>query len=109
METLVKRQQSALKLVERIIELDPDQTTLSYALKMQERLKLPMSVVLDKLNEIWPDTNISEKVKRLGVTQGAYYAWTMGWYRPGAKMAKKLAKLTGFEAADIQGRLPRRR
>ena len=106
MEEHIERQKQALKLVERLIELDSDETTTAYARKMRERLQLPMPTVLDKL---WPDASISEKVRRLGITRQAFYGWKDGAYRPGPKMAKRLAALTGFEAKDIMGRYPPRR
>jgi transcriptional regulator with XRE-family HTH domain len=103
MENLVERQKEALKLIERLIELEPDTSTLQYAHKMRERLKLPMSVVLDK---VYPDLPVAEKAKRLGVTRQAYYGWLNGMARPSVKISKKLATLTGYSAADIRGQLP---
>lgn len=105
----IERQKQALKLVERLIELDTDDSTTAYALKMRERLKLPMSVVLEKLEQIWPDDNVRQRVKRLGITRQAYYGWLNGIYRPDAKLSKKLAALTGFDAEDIRGKIPKRR
>jgi transcriptional regulator with XRE-family HTH domain len=99
---MIERQRQALGLVEQIIELRPDDGILAYALKMRERLKLPMSVVLAKL---WPDLSVIDRCRRLGVTKQTYFGWLNGMYRPGAKMAKRLAKETGFDAGDIRGRL----
>lgn len=109
MEDLIERQTKARKLVDRLVELNPDQGTTAYALKMREHLKLPMSVVLQKLNEIWPEESVTDIVKRLGITRQAYYGWMNGIYRPDAKLSKKLASLTGFGEDDIRGRLPPRR
>lgn len=102
MENLVERQKEALKLVERLIALGPDMGTVQYARKMRERLKLPMSVVLERL---YPELSVVEKAEKLGVTRQAYYGWINGISRPNMKLAKKMATLTGYEAADIRGKL----
>ena len=99
---MIERQREALGLVERIIELRPDGGILAYALKMRERLKLPMSVVLGRL---WPDLSVIARCRRLGITKQTYFGWLNGMYRPGAKMAKRLAKETGFSADDIRGKV----
>lgn len=102
---LIERQKQALKLVDEIIALEPDDGTLDRALVMREKLKLPMSVVLDKLG-LTP----REVVAKLGVHRNVYHHWLNGHYRPDEKLAKKLAKLTGFDWEDIRGqRLLRRR
>ena len=102
METLVERQKEALKLVERLIALEPDLSTVQYARKMRERLRLPMPVVLENL---YPDLSIVDRAARLGVTRQAYYGWLNGLSRPNTRMAKKLASLTGFDWHDIRGKL----
>ena len=102
MENLVERQKEALKLVERLIVLSPDVGTLQYARKMREKLKLPMSVVLENL---YPEMSVIEKAEKLGVTRQAYYGWLNGLSRPNAKLSKKMAALTGYDAADIRGKL----
>jgi DNA-binding XRE family transcriptional regulator len=102
---LIERQRQALKLVDAIIALAPDDGTLDRAMVMREKLKLPMSVVLDKLG-LTP----TEMTQKLGVHRNVYHHWMNGHYRPDERMAKKLAKLTGFEWEDIRGqRLLRRR
>ena len=106
MDATVEKQKAALKLVERIVELDADDGTTAYALKMREHLKLPMSIVLEKL---WPTIPVVEKCRRLGITRQAYYGWINGLYRPDTKLSKTLAKLTGFDEDEIRGRLPARR
>jgi hypothetical protein len=103
---ILERQKLALKLVEKIVELDPDTTTTAYARKMAERLRLPMSVVLEKL---WPGETVTYKVKRLGITRQAYYGWLAGLYRPDDKLAKELGKHTGYDAEEIRGKLPPQR
>lgn len=105
MTSQIERQKLALELIERIVELEPDQGTTAHALKMRDRLKLPMAVVLEKL---WPDLTVMDKVRRLNITRQAYYGWINGLYRPDAKLAKKLAMETGFDADDIRGKLPAR-
>ena len=103
MENLVERQKEALKLIEQVIKLEPDMGTMQYALKMRERLRLPMSVVLAKL---YPELTVNEKSEKLGVTRQAYYSWLNGISRPSTRLSKKLAALTGYDAADIRGKLP---
>jgi transcriptional regulator with XRE-family HTH domain len=102
MENLTERQKQALRLIEKIVELDPDEGTRAYALKMREHLRLPMSIVLEKL---WPELTVMEKVKRLGINRSAYYKWLSGRSRPATKLARKLAALTGFDADEIRGRV----
>ena len=98
-----ERKRRALSLVKRLVRLSPDESTTAYALKMRGRLQLPMSVVLEKL---WPDETVLEKSRRLGITRASYYSWKNGVFRPGDKMARRLAKLTGFTIEEIQGRIP---
>jgi DNA-binding XRE family transcriptional regulator len=106
MENLAERKKEALRLVERLIELDPDTGTMHYALKMRERLKLPMSVVLDKYEKEYPELTVIERAEKLGVTRQAYYSWINGIARPNTRAAKKLAGMTGYTAEDIRGKLP---
>ena len=96
-----ERQQQVLALVEQIIALAPDDRTLAYAMKMRDRLKLPMALVLEKL---WPDLIVMDKVRKLGITKQSYYGWLNELYRPDEKMAKRLAKETGFSVEEIRGR-----
>lgn len=100
--SLAERQKQALKLVEQLIKLDADPGTMAYARKMRQRLKLPMSVVMDKL---WPDISIVEKMQRLGVTRQAYYLWINGLARPNTKLSRVIARHTGFDAEDIRGKV----
>jgi phage terminase large subunit-like protein len=98
---LIARQGDALKLVQKIIDLEPDAGTMGYALKMRERLRMPMSVVLDNL---WPDLPVTEKVQRLGITRQCYYGWLNGLFRPDKKMSKVLSRHTGIDADEIRGK-----
>jgi hypothetical protein len=100
MDDLIERQRQALELVESIIDLGPDLGTLAYARKMRERLILPMSVVMEAL---MPGASIADKVRRLGISQPTYYGWVLGKFRPNPAMAKKLAKLTGYNENEIRG------
>jgi transcriptional regulator with XRE-family HTH domain len=104
MENLAERQKEALKLVEAILKVEPDHGTMAYARKMRERLKLPMSVVLEKL---WPDLSILEKVEKLGVTRQAYYLWINGLARPSDRLSKRIAAQTGYDWKDIRGKVER--
>jgi len=96
----VRRQQRALELIDELVTLDADPGTTAYALKLRERLKLPMTLVLDRL---WPAESISEKVRRLGVTRQTYYGWLNGLFRPEGELAKRIAKLTGFDEDEVRG------
>lgn len=109
MEELIERQKAALKFVESIIDLGPDQGTLAYALKMRERLRTPMSVVLAALDKKWPNMSTSDRAAKLGVSRQTYYGWQQGLFRPDMKLAKKLAALTEYDADEIRGKLPPRR
>ena len=102
LDGLKDRQKQALKLVEALIDLEPDRGTMAYARKMQRRLKLPMSVVLEKL---YPKLTIQEKVEKLGITRQAYYLWLYGLARPSPKMSRKIAGLTRYDAEAIRGKL----
>ena len=99
--TQIERQKMALRLVEQIVELEPDLGTTAHAMKMRERLKLPMSVVLEK---VWPELSVFERVNKLGISKQAWYGWLNGLYRPNGKLSKRLANLTGFDADEIQGK-----
>lgn len=99
---MIERQRKALALVEQLIALEPDNGTMAYAVKMRERLRLPMSVVLEKL---WPEESIIGKCRRLGISKQTYFGWLNGVYRPDDKRARKLAKETGFSAEDIRGKI----
>jgi hypothetical protein len=101
MTSQIERQRLALELIDRIVKLEPDHGTTAHAMKMRERLRLPMSVVLEKL---WPELSVMDKVRRLNITRQAYYGWLNGLYRPDAKLAKELAKHTGYAWEDIRGR-----
>ena len=96
----------ALALAEQIIALNPDEGTMNYALKMREHLKLPMAAVLEKL---WPHETVTKKMELLGINRQNYYGWMSGRFRPGPKLARRLANLTGYSAEEIRGRLPAQR
>jgi transcriptional regulator with XRE-family HTH domain len=93
------RQDQALRLVERLIEISPDAATRKRLTKMRGRMRLPMTEVLAELG----DFSVIEKAQRLGVSRQAVYGWLDGTSRPGPRMARKLARLTGFDADEIRG------
>lgn len=95
-----RRESQALKLIERLIELSPDAGLTAYAIKMRDRLALPMAHVLDKV----PGETVVDRAKSLGITRQAYYAWLRGVSRPSRKQARRLEKITGFNADEIRGR-----
>lgn len=100
---MIARQQETAKLIEAAVKLNADAGTMSYLLKIQKHLKLPMSVVLKKVH---PELSVLDKCKRLGVARSTYYSWLNGTRRPDSKLARKLAKLTGYDVNDIRGRMP---
>lgn len=99
-----QRQAKALALVERIIALNPDESTVAYAKKMRKRLELPMARVLEQL---WPELQMTDKCEKLGITRQAYRGWVMGMYRPSRRQAFRLAKETGYDVYDILGKARR--
>jgi DNA-binding XRE family transcriptional regulator len=102
-----ERARQCLRLIERVIDLAPDEGTLHHAHKMAAKLRLPMSVVLDKLQALHPDLTIIEQAEMLGVTRQAIYQWRIGMTRPEGETADLLSRLTGFDADDIAARLTR--
>jgi DNA-binding XRE family transcriptional regulator len=102
MNDTTDRQQQTIKLIDRIIELAPDKSTVSSALKIRRRLKLlPMTVVMANF---MPEASIAEKIRALEIARTTYYGWIQGRFRPNHKLAKKLAKFTGMDADEIRGR-----
>lgn len=97
------QRERALKLAERLLELTPDseEGLIRRAMQIRDRLKTPMSMVLEK---VMPGEPVVAKCAAIGVTRQAYYAWWKGEYRPNLKQAKRLAQLSGFKAEDIRGR-----
>jgi hypothetical protein len=93
------RYEKALKLVERLIEIAPDPGFRIRAERLQHHLKLPMTDIIAKV----PGDSIIQKAKTLGVTRQALYGWLDGLCRPSPKQARKIAKLTGLDAADVRG------
>lgn len=91
----------ALKLVARLAKLGAyDEGVLARTREIGQRIKLPMTEVLDRVE----GATIAQKCARIGVTRQSFYLWTRGMSRPGAKQAKRLAHLTGYDADEIQGR-----
>lgn len=91
-----------LKLVERIIQSGGDKGVTRRAKEMKARLNLPMRQVLAKV----PGRSNASKARFLNVSRMSYYDWLNGVNRPGKKMAAKLAKVTGYDAAAIRGLVP---
>lgn len=107
MEKSVSQNEQALQHIESLIALlEPNEQAMTYALKIRERLRVPISEVLDKL---WPELGPVEKARKLGVARQTYYGWEQGWFRPIGKFAKKISAATGYSVNEISGRLPPRR
>lgn len=88
------------KLLERIIEISPDAAVTARAIKMRDRLALPMQEVIDKI----PGASVVDKAKRVGVSRQTIYYWIYGATRPNAKQARRIARITGYDVALIRGR-----
>jgi transcriptional regulator with XRE-family HTH domain len=94
------KREDPLKLVERLIELVPDDEDLAKrARHLGALIRWPMRSVLDKV----PGSTVKERAGKLGISRQAYYGWINGTYRPNAKQAKRLEQLTGIAASDIRG------
>jgi hypothetical protein len=95
----VDRHEKALKLVERLIEIAPDAGMKRRAMKLAAKLALPIDEILAKV----PGNSVIAKAKAIGVTRQAIYSWRDGVCRPNRKQAKRIERLTGFDADDVRG------
>lgn len=100
MRSAAERTDEARRLIERLMKISPDIGLTHRAQKMLNRVKLPMSVVVDKI----PGDTIIAKAAKVGVSRQTIYFWLNGMTRPGKKRAKLLAGMTGFDAGEIEGR-----
>lgn len=94
----------ALKIIEQLIKIAPNQSVARFATRMRNRLAkrrnaIPMSEVIEKI----PGATIMAKARSLGVTRQAFYYWLNGDTRPDEKQAKAIHKLTGLSVAQIRG------
>ena len=94
------KRERALKLVERLLKLNPDHSLAKRAYQLRDRLKFPMSEVLKKV----PGETVVQKAAHCGVSRQAYYNWLSGRSRPNDAQSLMLEKLTGIDAAMIAGR-----
>lgn len=97
---LIVRQDEARKLIERLVKISPDPGTVLRARRLLTRIKLPMSVVVDRI----PGDSIIQKAAKLSVSRQTLYYWLDGITRPNRKQAKLIAALTGFGVDEIRGR-----
>ena len=88
------------RLVKRLAKISPDAVVQARAQKILNRLALPMEDVVDAI----PEDTIVGKAARIGVTRQTIYDWLRGVSRPKKEMARKLARLTGYDAVEIRGR-----
>ena len=95
-----KPDREVARLVARLVKISPDEGTRLRAKQIQDRLALPMSVVLGKV----PGLTIAAKCAAIGVSRQAYYYWLRGMSRPNVTQSARIAKLTGLNADDIRGR-----
>lgn len=99
-ERALKHQAQALKLIDRLIKSSRDPGLARYARKMRSKvLLLPMSEVLKRV----PGNSLASKARFLGVSKETCHGWNKGAWRPNEKQARKLAKVTGINLAQIRG------
>jgi hypothetical protein len=93
------RHERALKLVDRLIKISPNEGLTRTARRLRAQLtRLPMREVLDKV----PGQSISSKCRYLGITRQSYYAWLAEDHRPNKEQAKALEEITGYDAELIR-------
>ena len=95
-----KRKATVKQLIAQLVKISPDEGTRLRAKQIQDRLALPMSVVLAKV----PGMTVAAKCARIGVSRQAYYYWLRGMSRHNVTQSETLAKITGLRADDIRGR-----
>jgi len=95
-----KNKSQAIKLIDRLMKISPDQGALLRAMQIRERFMLPMADVLNRI----PGKTITQKAAACGVSRQAFYAWQRGVSRPNTKQAERLSELTGYDTEDIKGR-----
>ena len=100
MRSVAQRTDEARRLIERLVQISPDKGIADRAQKLLHHVKLPMSVVLDKV----PGDTIIQKAAALKVTRQTIYYWLYGVTRPKERHAKRLAAITGFDVNEIRGR-----
>lgn len=103
MDGVIQRHKEMVSHLDAILKLDPDKGTQYVVQKLRERLRLPMSAVMEKF---MPGQTIQVKVETLRVSRQAYYEWVNGLSRPAGRVAKQIARATGYDVDDIRGRLP---
>jgi hypothetical protein len=101
MSTNARRQQDqAVKLIDKLMKISPDQGALLRAMQIRERLMLPMKTVLERV----PGETIVDKAAACGVSRQNFYNWLRGISRPNPKQAKLLSDMTGYKTDDIRGK-----
>jgi hypothetical protein len=89
-----------LRLISEMEKHSPYPGSALWAQRMRRKIKaIPMAEILDEV----PGDNVIEKARKIGVSRQTYYYWLNGVTRPNKKWAKKLASLTGYDAATIRG------
>lgn len=91
-----------VRVAQRLVNMSKhfDPLVLASATKVLDRILMrPMTEILDKVPG---DTQIA-KARTIGVTRETLYGWIKGRCRPYPDQAQTLAKLTGFDAAEIRG------
>lgn len=86
-----------LKLAEQLVKM-ADDTTRAWAIELRDRLRMPMSTVLDKVEGV----SVADRCRKIGISRQTYYSWLAGEQRPSSIQAAKLSELTGIPADKIR-------
>jgi len=86
-----------LKLAEQLVKMSDD-TTREWAIELRDRIRMPMSTVLDKV----PGISVADRCRKIGIARQTYYSWLHGELRPSSIQAQKLSELTGIPADKIR-------
>lgn len=89
----------SIRLVEQLIAASPDPKITAMAMRLQSKLLLPMSKVL----ELVPGRSVAEKAKLLNITRQTWYNWLRGDGRPNLIKARQLERITGYSVSQIRG------
>lgn len=94
------RYRETRKLLRQLIKVTPDASIRAYAIKMEQRMRVPFALILDKVE----GEGVIAKAKTLNVARQTVYSWLEGECRPTGRLARRIARLTGFSLNDVRGR-----
>jgi hypothetical protein len=102
MSSLKYDRDKLLRAAQRVAEMSThfDPLVAATARKLLDRIQmLPMHDVLDKV----PGDTWVAKAAAIGVTRVTLHGWLTGRCRPYPQQARRLAEITGLDAAVIRG------